>query len=54
MSNANPAAPDSGQTISLDDKYDLNCRRIFANGAQALVRAVMTQKQLDEAAGLNT
>ena len=54
MSNANSASADSGRAVSLDDKYDLNCRRIFANGAQALVRAVMTQKQLDEAAGLNT
>jgi indolepyruvate ferredoxin oxidoreductase len=54
MSQATDASVDSSQPISLDDKYDLNCGRIFANGAQALVRATLMQKQIDEASGLNT
>jgi len=40
--------------VSLDDKYDLNKRRIFATGYQALVRLTLMQKELDRRAGLNT
>jgi indolepyruvate ferredoxin oxidoreductase len=40
--------------VSLDDKYDLTKRRIFATGYQALVRLTLMQKELDRRAGLNT
>jgi indolepyruvate ferredoxin oxidoreductase len=40
--------------VSLDDKYDLSKRRIFATGYQALVRLTLMQKELDRRAGLNT
>src|SRR3954462_10061030 len=40
--------------VSLDDKYDLSKRRIFATGYQALVRLTLMQKERDRRAGLNT
>src|SRR5499433_1472033 len=40
--------------VSLDDKYDLTKRRIFATGYQALVRLCLMQKERDRRAGLNT
>jgi indolepyruvate ferredoxin oxidoreductase len=40
--------------VSLDDKYDLTKRRIFATGYQALVRLTLMQKEIDRRAGLNT
>jgi len=40
--------------VSLDDKYDLSKRRIFATGYQALVRLTLMQKELDRRAGLDT
>jgi indolepyruvate ferredoxin oxidoreductase len=40
--------------VKLDDKYDLNERRVFATGFQALVRLCLTQKELDRRNGLNT
>src|SRR5262250_3015385 len=40
--------------VSLDDKYDLTKRRIFATGYQALVRLTLMQKERDRRAGLNT
>ncbi len=40
--------------VKLDDKYDLNERRVFVTGFQALVRLCLTQKELDRRNGLNT
>src|SRR5579883_1409335 len=36
------------------DRYDLNERRIFVSGPQAIVRLLLMQKELDRRAGLNT
>ena len=44
----------SRHTISLHDKYDLTKDSVLLNGSQALVRLMLLQKKLDEAAGLNT
>jgi indolepyruvate ferredoxin oxidoreductase len=38
----------------LDDKYDLEAKRIYLSGTQALVRLPMLQRERDRAAGLNT
>ncbi|WP_375691249.1 indolepyruvate ferredoxin oxidoreductase family protein [Pseudooceanicola sp. LIPI14-2-Ac024] len=40
--------------ISLDDRFDLTKSPILLNGTQALVRLMLTQKERDRAAGLNT
>ncbi|WP_404862850.1 indolepyruvate ferredoxin oxidoreductase family protein [Georhizobium sp. MAB10] len=40
--------------VSLDDKYDLTKSRIFVTGTQAIVRVLLTRKELDRRAGLNT
>ena len=40
--------------VTLDDKYALECGRVFLTGTQALVRLPMMQRQRDAAAGLNT
>jgi len=40
--------------VKLDDKYDLDQRRVFVTGFQALVRLCLTQKELDRRNGLNT
>src|ERR1700740_2823342 len=40
--------------VKLDDKYDLNQRRVFVTGFQALVRLCLMQKELDRRNGLNT
>ena len=40
--------------VELDDKYDLEARRIYLSGVQALVRLPMLQRERDRAAGLNT
>src|SRR3984893_17505938 len=40
--------------VTLDDKYEQGAGRIYLNGTQALVRLLLTQKQRDRAAGLNT
>ena len=40
--------------VSLDDKFDLSCARIFVSGPQALVRALLTQHALDRSEGLST
>ena len=42
------------KNISLDDKYDLDKDQVFLSGTQAVVRLVLTQKQRDRNAGLNT
>ena len=40
--------------ISLDDKYNIDCGRIYLTGTQALVRLAMMQRERDELAGLST
>ncbi|WP_173933252.1 indolepyruvate ferredoxin oxidoreductase family protein [Chelativorans sp. Marseille-P2723] len=40
--------------VSLRDKYDLSKERIFVSGAQAIVRMLLMQRELDRRAGLNT
>ena len=40
--------------VSLDDKYALDAGRVYLTGVQALVRALMLQRQRDRMAGLNT
>lgn len=40
--------------VSLDDRYDLDCRRVLINGTQALVRLTLEQAALDRRAGLAT
>ena len=40
--------------VSLADKYDLSKSRIFVSGAQAIVRMLMMQRELDRQNGLNT
>ncbi|MDO9411759.1 MAG: indolepyruvate ferredoxin oxidoreductase family protein [Pseudolabrys sp.] len=40
--------------VSLDDKYDLNQSHVLVTGYQALIRAILMQKERDRSAGLNT
>ena len=40
--------------VTLDDKYDLAKERIFISGAQAIVRMLLMQRELDKRNGLNT
>lgn len=40
--------------VSLDDKFDLNCRRTYMSGTQALIRLTLMQHERDKAQGLNT
>jgi len=40
--------------VSLDDKFDLAKQRVFLTGAQAVVRMLMMQRELDRQTGLNT
>jgi indolepyruvate ferredoxin oxidoreductase len=40
--------------VSLDDKYTRTQGAVLINGNQALVRALLLQRQRDRAAGLNT
>jgi indolepyruvate ferredoxin oxidoreductase len=42
------------QDVSLTDIYDLQKERIFTSGAQAIVRMLLMQRELDRRAGLNT
>ncbi|WP_395700543.1 indolepyruvate ferredoxin oxidoreductase family protein [Aquabacterium sp.] len=42
------------ESVTLDDKYQLDHGRAFMSGVQALVRLPMLQRQRDAAAGLNT
>ncbi|WP_298256604.1 indolepyruvate ferredoxin oxidoreductase family protein [uncultured Litoreibacter sp.] len=42
------------QSISLNDRFDLEKSPVLLNGTQALVRLVLMQKARDAAAGLNT
>jgi len=45
---------DVPRSISLADKYNLDARRIFVSGPQAIVRLLLMQKELDRRAGLST
>ncbi len=40
--------------VTLDDKYDLTKERIFVSGAQAIVRMLLMQREMDRRAGLST
>jgi indolepyruvate ferredoxin oxidoreductase len=40
--------------VTLDDKFLLTEGRVFITGVQALLRVMMDQRRLDQAAGLNT
>ncbi|KQZ02183.1 indolepyruvate ferredoxin oxidoreductase [Pseudolabrys sp. Root1462] len=40
--------------VSLDDKYDLNQTHVLVTGYQAIIRAILMQKERDRRAGLNT
>ncbi|MDZ4370122.1 MAG: indolepyruvate ferredoxin oxidoreductase family protein [Phenylobacterium sp.] len=42
------------QEVTLDDKFLLTDGRVFITGVQALLRVLMDQRRLDEAAGLDT
>lgn len=42
------------QSVSLNDRYDLEKSPVLLNGTQALVRLILMQKARDTAAGLNT
>jgi indolepyruvate ferredoxin oxidoreductase len=42
------------QEVTLDDKFLLTEGRVFITGVQALLRVLMDQHRLDQAAGLNT
>ncbi len=44
----------SKQQVTLQDRYDLEKSQVLLNGTQALVRLMLTQKQRDMQAGLNT
>ena len=44
----------SKQKVSLNDRFDLKKSPVLLNGTQALVRLMLTQKERDRAAGLNT
>ncbi len=48
------AVPPDSQSVSLDDKYNLAKKSIFVSGPQAIVRLLLTQKELDRKGGLNT
>jgi indolepyruvate ferredoxin oxidoreductase len=40
--------------VSLDDKYDLSRERIYVTGAQAIVRMLLMQREMDRRSNLNT
>ncbi len=40
--------------VDLNDKYDLEKKQIYITGTQALIRLCLTQRNLDQKAGLNT
>ena len=42
------------RSVSLDDKYDLAQSRVLVTGYQALIRALLMQKERDRRLGLNT
>ena len=52
MQNLDHAMPN--MTVTLDDKYDSTNQPILMNGAQAIVRLLLTQRQRDATAGWST
>jgi indolepyruvate ferredoxin oxidoreductase len=42
------------RSVSLDDKYDLRETRVFISGPQAILRILLTQKEMDRRAGVRT
>ena len=42
------------EKVRLSDRYDLSCSTALLNGTQSLVRLLLTQRELDRRAGLNT
>jgi indolepyruvate ferredoxin oxidoreductase len=48
------SAPASLASISLDDRFDLTKSPVLLNGAQAVARLLVAQKERDRRAGLNT
>ncbi len=40
--------------VTLDDKYDLTKSQVFLSGTQAILRILLTQRERDRRAGLNT
>ncbi|MEM7377957.1 MAG: indolepyruvate ferredoxin oxidoreductase family protein [Pseudomonadota bacterium] len=42
------------RSVSLSDKFEATDGHVFISGTQALIRAVLLQRELDAAAGLNT
>ncbi len=42
------------EKVRLSDRYDLSCSTALLNGTQALVRLVLTQKEIDRRSGLRT
>jgi lipopolysaccharide assembly outer membrane protein LptD (OstA) len=42
------------EEVKLDDRWTLKSGRTYMNGSHALLRLMMLQRQIDEAAGLNT
>ncbi len=42
------------RSVSLEDKYDLRETRVFISGPQAILRILLTQKEMDRRAGLRT
>lgn len=40
--------------VQLSDRYDLSCSTALLNGTQALIRLLLTQREIDRRAGLNT
>ncbi len=53
-SASKPALKPELKNVSLDDKYNLGKKQVFISGSQAVVRLVLTQKERDRQAGLNT
>jgi indolepyruvate ferredoxin oxidoreductase len=47
-------APGALRSVALDDKYDLSKERVFITGTQAIIRLLLTQRERDRRAGLNT
>ena len=42
------------EKVRLSDRYDLSCSTALLNGTQALVRLMLTQKEIDRLSGLKT
>ena len=49
-----PKAPPAPGQVTLADKFDLTKDRVFVSGAQAVVRTLLMQREIDRRAGHNT